>query len=500
MGIVQKDAFKTTLISYVGIGLGYINKGFLFIILFQDEQFGLINLILTVGILFAQLANLGTVSTTWKFLPFFKNEDKRHHGFFALMFYMVVTGILFCSIFAFLFRIPIQSFYVEKSAAFVQNYYLIFPIGIGYALFLFFEVYLRGFYKNILAVVSFELILRVVVSFLLVGYYLNWLSFDSFLVYHSLAYLIPAIILTIYLFRMGELNLSPRSIQIKNSFKRILIQFTAFNYINSLAATVVVSLDAMMVASMLGLDETGIYTSVVFITSALLVPYRSIIRISSPLVADYWKHREMDKMKEIYVKVSSVSLFIGLTVFMLLWMNIDIIINLLPEDKRIAFQPGIWVFFFLMIGRLLDMFFGLNGAIFMTSKKYKYDIIFTISLVILVFVLNILFIPIWGMIGAAISTAIALIVYNLGRVIFVWKTLHLHPFTKNQFIIIGLTIVILISWSFVGRFIENEILRVLCSVIYFFGGFLIPIFLFNLEHESTQFMMKLWKRFKHSIS
>jgi hypothetical protein len=61
MGIVQKDALRTMLISYLGIALGYINKGLLFLIILSTAQIGLVNLLISVGTLFAQFANLGTV-------------------------------------------------------------------------------------------------------------------------------------------------------------------------------------------------------------------------------------------------------------------------------------------------------------------------------------------------------------------------------------------------------------------------------------------------------
>ena len=64
MGLIQKDAFRTMLLSYVGIVLGYVNKGLLFLIILSTEQIGLINLLISVGTLFAQFANFGTVYST----------------------------------------------------------------------------------------------------------------------------------------------------------------------------------------------------------------------------------------------------------------------------------------------------------------------------------------------------------------------------------------------------------------------------------------------------
>ena len=57
MGFIQKDALKTMVITYFGLLLGYLNKGVLFILILKTEEIGLVNLILSVGILFSQLSN-----------------------------------------------------------------------------------------------------------------------------------------------------------------------------------------------------------------------------------------------------------------------------------------------------------------------------------------------------------------------------------------------------------------------------------------------------------
>ena len=43
MGVVQKEAIKTTVLSFIGLSLGYVNKAILFIALLTVEQVGLMN-------------------------------------------------------------------------------------------------------------------------------------------------------------------------------------------------------------------------------------------------------------------------------------------------------------------------------------------------------------------------------------------------------------------------------------------------------------------------
>jgi O-antigen/teichoic acid export membrane protein len=486
MGIVQKDAFRTMLISYLGIVIGYLNKGVLFLIILTTEQIGLVNLVVSVGTLFAQFANMGTIYSTWKFLPFFKNETKKHHGFLLLMLLIAGSGIIICTLGTWLFQPQIVALYKERSPLFIDYYFWIIPIGIAYVLFMVLEVYLRSFYRNIVAVFALEIVLRLAITVLLFLLYFGWLTFDAFVALQSLVYVLPTMILLVYLYNLGELHISPKHINISKRFRKIIFQFSAFNYINTLGTVLVNSLDIMMIAQMLGLKATGVYSTVIFLASALQVPYKSLVRISSPMIADCWKHREFDKMKALYTKVSSVSLFIGLSIFCIIWMNIDFLFGFLKPE----FQPGIWVFFFLMMGRLVDMYGGLNSSIFTTSKKYKYDILFTLFLIVCVFLLNLYFIPNWGIPGAAISTSIALIVYNLGRLIFVYAAFKIHPFNVNQVVMIVLALLTLVVGHAIHLWITNEWLDVVMQTLAFVMVFCLPIYVFNLEPESIGYVQK----------
>jgi O-antigen/teichoic acid export membrane protein len=493
MGIVQKDALRTMLISYLGIALGYINKGLLFLIILSTAQIGLVNLLISAGTLFAQFANLGTVYSTWKFFPYFKNESNKHNGFLPFILLAVFIGILFCTLLFLLFRPEVLALYSERSSAFNTYYLMILPIGISTVLYLVIETFLRALYKNIVAVFALEIGLRVALTVLLLLLHVGAIDFHLFVILQSFSYVIPVTILAIYLYRLGELNFSWRSVNISKKFKKIIRNFSLFNYVNSLGIVFIQALDVMMIAYYLGLEATGVYTTVVFLASALQVPYKSVLRVSTSLVSDFWKRRDMNQIQALYTKISTVSLVLGLTPFLVIWLNIDFLFSFLKPE----FAPGIWVFLFLMAGRLLDMYFGINGSIFITSKKYKYDIIFTLLLIGLVFSLNTLLIPKWGIAGAAISTSFALIIYNIGRLIFVWKAYGLSPFTANQIKIISLAIFTLSCGMSLSSYIQlNAWVMISVQIIVIALLFIMPILYFRLDPETSNYFTKLKEALK----
>ncbi len=484
MGIIKKDALRTMVLSYLGLILGYLNRGVFFILFLTSTQIGLINLIVSVGLLFAQCANLGTVYAVWKFFPFFRNKEKNNHGFLLLTSIIVSLGVLLFVCIAVLFKDAINMHYQEKSKEFVQYYYWIIPIGIGNVFFLLFDNYLRGMYKNIIGVLSNEIITRLITLFLLLLYGIHFISFEIFLTLHFIVYFIPAIILLLYLLKKNEIQFSIKSIQIPKRFKKIILAFSLYNYLNSLGALVVVTLDSLMIASYIGLKETGIYTQIIFLTSALMIPYRSIVRVGSPLVSVYWKNKDMFKMKELYQKISSVSLFIALFLFLLIWMNINDLFSFLPKEYTI----GKWVFLFLMIGKMLDMYFGINGVIFLTSKKYKFDIIFTIVLIAVVYFLNLIFIPKYGIIGTAISTSISFVIYNIGRLLFVYFAYKIHPFTIKQVYLILVFVLTLFTYYLIFPLTSNPIFNIFIQSCYLLFTFCFTLYYFDLEPNTKEYL------------
>jgi O-antigen/teichoic acid export membrane protein len=479
MGIVQKEALNTTILSYIGLIIGYINKGFLFIVFLSTEQIGLVNLLLSVGLLFAHLSNFGLVNAVWRFFPFFRNEEKDHYGFLKGILIKVIIGAIIYAIIAYVLKPEIIYLYKEKSALFVDYFFWVIPIGLANVMFLIFDMFLRGLNKNTISVISNEFFHRLLTTLLILLFAFKLIHFDLFVVFFSLSFFLPTLILFVHLVKIKELKFKRSSAKISKKFQRIVYSYSIFSYLNSIGSVVIVTMDAMMIAVFLGLKATGVYSTILYLINALQIPIRSIMRVGTSLVAKYWKEKDMEKMNELYIKVSSISLIISLYTFMLVWINIDHIIFYLPKDFKIA---GI-TFLIFMIGKMIDMYFGLNGIIFITSKKYKYDIIFTAILLVAVYFMNLYLIPKFDILGAAISTSFAIIFYNVGRLIFVWKLYGLQPFEFNQFKIIALFGLILVMFEILPIFdihpILYTILNSLIITILFIGG--IILFKFNLD-------------------
>jgi O-antigen/teichoic acid export membrane protein len=498
MGLVQRETLKTTILSSLGLVLGYVNKAVLFLILLSPEQVGLVNLTVTVGLLFSQFANLGTIYSVWRFFPFFRNQEQGHYGFLLLNMFIVLFGVVIMSMVVFIFRDTIVYLYQDNSELFVDYYLWIIPIGIAHVYYVLFDNYLRGLHKNVFSIFLNEIVLRLLVMGLLLLLYLNWIDFHQFFSYHALLYFFPSAVLFIYLIKKGELKLSLSSIKVSRKFRRLILYFSGYSYINTLAVLLVISMDAMMIAHYIDLKATAIYTTVIYITSAVMVPYRSLIRVSSPLVALHWKNRDISALQSLYSKSSSVGLYFALLSFSFIWFPVKEIFSFIPQ-----YRDGIYVFLFIMIGRMVDMFCGLNGTIFSTSRKYKFDLIFSIFLCATVFYLNLLLIPEYGVVGAAISTSLAYVIYNVLRCWYIYYYYKLHPLNKQQLFLLfyfaGFYGLMLAFDTYLFQSIEfsSLIFPIVYKWILIFVALIIPVFYLNLEKESTQYIRNFIVNFKN---
>lgn len=487
MGIVQKDAIKTSMLSLIGLVLGYLNKGILFILLFSTAQVGVINLLLNVGLLFAQFANLGTTYSTWRFFPFFRNQEKRHYGFLLANSLLVALGLVLFGALLYGLQDLVIATYQEKSALFTSYFHLILPLGIALVYFQLFENYLRGMQQNILPVFLQEIVLRFCTTILLFLFWFKHLNFSEFIWVYILIHFIPTLYLLVYLLQKKELTFRFSHIQIPKKFQGIMLSYTGFSYVNALATLLVISMDALMIAKFRGLSETGIYTTMLFLISAIIFPYRAILRVATPLVALQWKERNKTAMQSLYQKSSSVGLLLSLTGFLAVWIVIDELFTFIP-----SYADGKWVFFYLMLGRIVDMYFGLNAVIFSTSKKYRIDLFFTLFLILGVYLANLWLIPIFGMVGAAISTSAAYLLYNIFRGYYIFRAYDLNPARKSQLYLIFNALIVFIFFTllnnwFVNLFAIQPFLSFVVKEMLLFIVLILPIYFWKLEPESVAY-------------
>lgn len=496
MGIIIRQSIKTTAVSYIGFAIGYINTLFLFPLVLSKEQIGLIRLLISISFLFATFASLGAGNIPTKFFPYFRDESKRHNGILSFILSIGMTGfILFVCVF-FLLKDVIFNIYSKNSLLLLDYYYYFIPFTLIVLLTAIFESYLIVQQKPILPALVREIVMRLLMMFGLSAVYFGFFTFNTFADTIIIYYAIGLMILVLYIKREKILFLKPDKQIYKSPYFKEMLVFAGFVIMGNASATLITNIDSLMLSAYIGLGSAGIYTIAFFIAAVIEIPKRSISQVVIPMVAQANKDGDIPKLKELYQKTSLNQLIVGGLIFLGIWCNIDNLFKLIPNGE--IYAPGKWVVFYIGLSKLFDMAAGVNQEIVGTSKYYKIDLLFYVFLAAVAVVTNLIFIPKYGITGAAMASAVSIFLFNTIRFFFLLKVYKIQPFslgTTKVLAIFFLTLIISYLISPLSNFIADLLLRSLI-ILCIFGGL---VLLLKTSEDVQHVISTLLNRIKNIL-
>ena len=114
----------------------------------------------------------------------------------------------------------------------------------------------------------------------------------------------------------------------------------------------------------------------------------------------------------------------------------------------------------LALARLFDLATSFNGEIIMYSKFFKFNFWSGVLMVVIGIATNLVFIPIYGILGAAIATALTLTFINTIKIIFIYIKMGFLPFNSNMLVALFIGLVVL-SVDYLTPELENVYLNLL---------------------------------------
>jgi O-antigen/teichoic acid export membrane protein len=493
MGIVIRQGIKTTVVSYLGFAIGYVNTLFLIPLVLSKEQIGLTRLLISVSFLFATFASLGAGNIPTKFFPYFKDEKKQHNGILSFLLSVGFIGfILFVIIFV-LLKDVIFNIYAKNSPMLLEYFFYFIPFTLIVVLTTIFESYLIIQQRPILPAFVREIFIRLLMMLGLTAIYFGFFTFSSFTNSIIIYYLLGLLILILYIKKEKILFLKPNFQIIKSPHFKEMLVFAGFIIMGNASATIIVNIDSLMLSAYSGLGSAGIYTIAFFIAAVIEIPKRSISQVVIPIVSQANKDGDIPKLKELYEKTSLNQLIVGGLIFLGIWCNIENVFKLIPHGE--VYAQGKWVVFFIGLSKLFDMATGVNQEIVGTSRYYKIDLLFYLFLVVIAIISNSIFIPIYGMTGAAIASAISIFLFNAIRYLFLFYVFKIQPFSFDTLKVFFIFLITFYASYFItpfSNFIIDLILRSIIVLI-LFGGL---VLLFKISDDVQNIVNSTISRIK----
>jgi O-antigen/teichoic acid export membrane protein len=426
LGIVQRQGIRNTLISYVGLGIGFVNSILILPRLLSAGQIGLTGLLVSFATIGAQLSAFGFASAGLRYFPYFRNQGRNHAGFLPLLLGLPMVGFGVVAVLMSVGQPLVLGWYDAPDAALLARHY---GVAIGLASAIMFggllDSYLKSLFYTSFSSFCQEILLRLMIVGAALAYSTHHLSFAGFVLAYAGAYAVVAVLLVSYLAAIGELHLRPTRAALRVKPLREMLGFGGFTLLTNISGTVLLQIDNIMVGAKISLAAAGIYLIATNISTALTLPFRALNKTAFSLIAEYWKEQNMAKMEDFYRRVTRVNTLLGCYLALGIGLNLDFIFSLIHRPEYAA---GTTAVLLLLAGRLFDGITGVNGTIVLTSPRYRFDLIFNISLASIVVLLNWVLIPRFELAGAALAYCVALVSINTIRTWFVWHSYGIQPF------------------------------------------------------------------------
>lgn len=484
MGIVQNQSFKNTITTYLGFGIGAVNILFLYTQFLPDNYHGLVAFVLSTANILMPLFALGVHNTIVKFYSSFKTRNSIN-SFLTLMLILPLVVIIPAGL------IGIASFewivtLLSKENAIIENYvWLIFIAATCFAYFEVFYSWVKVQMQSVFGNFMKEVFHRIGILILFVLIYAKLLTVEDFIYGVVIVYAIRTLVMMVYAFIVRRPMLRMSKIPQLSS----VLKYTLLIIIAGSVANIILEIDKFMIGQYIEIEKVAYYGVAIYIATTIGVPARSMHQITSPLSAKLLNDKNFEELSVLYKK-SSLNLFIisGL-IFALILININQLYLLIPVE----FSGGLLVVFLVGIAKLSDNLIGNNNAILFNSDYYRVALILGIALAIITIVFNMIFIPKMGIDGAAIATFLAIVIYNIAKLGFVYSKFKMSPFTwgtVKTLLLIFVLVVACYFWEFPFHPIINIGLKsIVVGIIY-----VLIVYRFNFSEDITTILDKFIKR------
>ena len=463
MGIVQSQAIKNTIITFLGFGIGAVNALFFYTHFLGKLHYGIVATVLSGANIMMPLMAFGAQNTLIRFFSSYKNQKERDE-FLTFMLLLPLVFIIPLGLGFYFFYDQISHSWIQENPTLKPFFWLIPIIGLFMAYFEVFYAWAKVHMQSVMGNFISEVLVRIIVMLLLIGVHFDWIAKDTFVYCVALAYFAQMIAMKLYAI---SVKMPVLRFVIPKNVKEI-IQYSFFIIVSGGIAVMLVDFDKVMIPQYKDISQNALYAVAIFIATVIAVPSRAMTQIIAPITAKFMTENKHDELNDLYKKSAINLQVIGGFIMILIFVNIKEMYQLIPED----YSGGIVVVFLIGLSKFYDVLLGNNNSIIVNTKHYRTVLLFGVFTVVLMIVLNTIFIPLYGIEGSAFATFITVMIYNTIKLFYVIKKMELYPFTTKTLESLGILAICFLLfnfWDFPFHPVINIVLKsMLVTLLYVF--------------------------------
>ncbi len=477
MGIVKKQGILSSLILYIGFGLGALNVMYFFPNFFTMEEFGLTRLLFAIALTFANLSLFGLGQSMIRFYPFYKDRlDRSNNDFLFLSSSVALIGFVFFGVIVYFFQDYIVDFFAKDAADtskvhLVKDYfYLIYPLTFSLVIFSVFEIYCRSMLKTIFPLVLRDLLFRVFTLLIIVALALHLIAFEFFTILYCSYYFIAAAAIIYYVHHIDKLQFRPKISYVSKRLSRKMFNYSAIMFGGGFFAIVAQNIDTIMIGGLSKEELAGIasFTVATYIATIIQIPQRGLTSVISPMIAQAWKEKNLTLISSLYKKTSINLMVWSICLFLLIWLNLDELFTFLPEK----YSDGKMVVIIMSLSIIIELSTGANTEILVNSGYWKLSFFTQLMVLVMLIPSNYFMIKEFGIVGSAYSNLAGFFIYNFIRCTIIKVKYDMLPFDVNTLKVLAIATMVYFVVLVIPP-IENAYLSILVrssAIVVLFGG------------------------------
>jgi len=420
------------MVIYIGFAVGLLNTYFFTKQgTFTEAEYGLTTIFIAIATMMSAFATMAMPSYIFKFHPYYNdNLPPRKNDMITWALLVSLIGFVLVMIAGWSLKHLVIKKFGTNTPQLISYYYWIFPLGLGLTIYTVLEAYAWSLHKSVLTNFFREVQWRFFTTVLIVLFVSNIIKdYDLFIKIFAFSYPSIAISLLAYLVITKKIHFTFTVSKVSRRYFKKIVALCTFVYGGTLIFTISQVFDTIVIASLLeeGSAKAGIFGLATIVTSIIQAPQRGIISASIPHLSKAWKDKNMALLQKVYQRSSINLLIFACGIFLLIWLNFTD--GIITFGIKPSYLDAAWIFFLLGLTKIIDMGTGVNAQIIGTSTYWRFELISGVILLSVMLPLTYILTKQYGLIGPAIAALISISIYNVIRIIFLWKKFRLFPLT-----------------------------------------------------------------------
>ncbi len=490
MGVVVKQSIKNTVITYIGFAIGAINTLFLFTQYLSKEEYGVVTYVIAASNILWPFMALGFHNTIIKYFKKFELAN-HHRQFFTWMLIFPALVIMILFLFLWLNQSWVEGFY-EKNESLKKAIFPIFLLAVATAYFEIFYAWARVHLRSVEGNFLKQLFNRVGISVLLVLVAYKIINEEQFLYGYVLVSFLRVIMMKIIAYRIEKPVFKFKAI----SDVKQIITYSLVILVAVMVSVFLLDLDKIMIERYLPVEEVAVYSIMIYMSSVIEVPLKSMIQITTPLTSNYLAEEKIDDLSRLNKSTSITTLIVAGLIALLIFCNAENIYTFIPDQYTLHID----VLLLMCFIKLTEASLGVTSAILYNSDYYKWLLLFGVIVMAVAVIFNILLIPIFGLKGAALASLTAYVIYNIIKLFWVKRCFGIHPFNRGFFKVAIIILSLGILFRLISMYLEptfmNLILKSCCIALFY----VVLVYKLSVSGAVNSFLELQWNNLKSKLS